>query len=176
MDADVQIWNLFDDNGQKNELYDEVMLDAIGKEFEKFSVKWNEYQKQVGDNDIMATKNCSRIIGNYNENYEDDPRDWSASEGEIEIVWDTDDLEDFGVFRGDTSTYLVDYDMVSSHEDLIEEVIGMIGEEYPDLDFGRDDFIIINEDEFWEQRGGNPGLWDDDDLSVVDEAISDDGV
>ena len=67
MDADVQIWDLFGDNGQKTDLYDEVMLDAVGKDFEKFSVKWNASQKQVGEKDIMATKNCSRIIGNYNE-------------------------------------------------------------------------------------------------------------
>lgn len=67
MDADAQIWDLFGDNGKKTDLYDEVMLDAVGKDFEKFSVKWNANQKQVGEKDIMATKNCSRIIGNYNE-------------------------------------------------------------------------------------------------------------
>ena len=93
----------------------------------------------------------------------DDPRDWSASEGEVEIMWDTDDYEDFGIFRGEGSTYVIDYDRVDTHDQLVNEVCRLIGKEYPDLDFDPDDFIIVNEDEFWEQRGGNPGKWDDDD-------------
>ena len=96
----------------------------------------------------------------YNEHL-DDPRDWSASEGEVEIMWDTDDYEDFGIFRGEGSTYLVDYDRVDTHDDLINEVCRMIGKEYPDLDFEPYDFIIVNENEFWEQRGGDPGKLDE---------------
>ena len=94
----------------------------------------------------------------------DDPRDWSTSEGEVEIMWDTDEYEDFGIFRGEGSTYVIDYDLVDTHDQLVNEVCRLIGKEYPDLDFEPDDFTIVNEDEFWEQRGGNPGKWDDDDL------------
>lgn len=93
----------------------------------------------------------------------DNPNDWSASEGEVEIMWDTDEYEDFGIFKGEGSTYLVDYDRVDTHDDLIVEVCRLIGKEYPDLDFDPSDFVIVNEDEFWEQRGGNPGKWEDDD-------------
>ena len=88
----------------------------------------------------------------------DNPRDWSASEGEVEIMWDTDEYEDFGIFKGDGSTYLIDYDRVDDHDDLVDEVCKMIGKEYPDLDFYPDDFEIVNEDEFWEQRGGNSAM------------------
>ena len=98
MDADVQIWDLLpDDNDKKDdierkkELYNEVMLDAIGKDFEKFSVKWNNYQKQVGEKDIMATKNCSRIIGNYNEAKSVGPRNTRPLT--------TQDREEFEKFR-----------------------------------------------------------------------------
>ena len=94
----------------------------------------------------------------------DNPNDWSASEGEVEIMWDTDDYEDFGIFRGEGSTYVIDYDRVDTHDQLVNEVCRLIGKEYPDLDFEPEDFIIVNEDEFWEQRGGNPGKLDDDDL------------
>ena len=80
----------------------------------------------------------------------DDSDDWSASEGEVEIMWDTDEYEDFGIFKGEGSTYLIDYDRVDTHDDLINEVCRMIGKEYPDLDFGTDDFVVVNEDEFWE--------------------------
>lgn len=92
----------------------------------------------------------------------DNPNDWSASEGEVEIMWDTDEYEDFGIFKGEGSTYLIDYDRVDTHDDLINEVCRLIGKEYPDLDFDPSDFVIVNEDEFWEQRGGDPGKWEDE--------------
>lgn len=98
----------------------------------------------------------------YDESMDDNPRDLSDSEGEVEIMWDTDEYEDFGIFKGDGSTYLIDYDRADTHDRLVDEVCRMIGKEYPDLDFGTDDFVIVNEDEFWEQRGGNPGQGEDD--------------
>lgn len=66
-------------------------------------------------------------------------------------MWSTD-FEDDGIFSGDTSTYLIDYDMVDDHDDLIDEVCRMIRKEYPDLDFYSDDFYITNENEFWNSR------------------------
>lgn len=97
------------------------------------------------------------------EEYEDDPNDWSASEGEVEIVWDTSDyFDEFGIDIGDTETLLIDYDRVDTHDMLLEEVVRLIEEEYPGISVDTDDFVIDNEDEFWEQRGGNPGKLDDD--------------
>ena len=125
------------------------------------------------DCDEDMCPNCQKIEEQYmsrnNSKREtvsesDDPRDWSASEGEVEIMWDTDEYEDFGIFRGEGSTYLIDYDRVDTHDQLVNELCRLIGKEYPDLDFDPSDFVIVNEDEFWEQRGGNPGKWDDDDL------------
>ena len=89
----------------------------------------------------------------YSENI-DNRNDWSASDGEVEIMWDTNEHEDFGILRGDCSTYLIDYDRVDTHDDLIRVVCMMISKEYPDLDFEPDDFVVANEDECWEQRGG----------------------
>ena len=124
-----------------------ALCDLTGKDYDYFYDKW-----------LNGGERYSRFSENL-----DDPRDWSASEGEVEIMWDTDEYEDFGIFKGEGSTYLIDYDRVNTHDDLINEVCRMIGKEYPDLDFGTDDFIIVNEDEFWEQRGGDPGKWEDDD-------------
>ena len=92
----------------------------------------------------------------------DDPRDWSASEGEVEIIWDND-FPRFGIEAGDTEPFVIDYDRVDTHDMLLEEVVRLIEEAYPGIVVGTDDFVIDNEDEFWEQRGGNPGKWDDDD-------------
>lgn len=98
----------------------------------------------------------------YNEHL-DDPRDWSASEGEVEIVWDTSDFYDeFGIDIGDTETLVIDYDRVDTHDMLLEEIVRLLEDEYPEINVSTDDFVIDNEDEFWEQRGGNPGKWDDD--------------
>lgn len=99
------------------------------------------------------------VYDEYDESA-DDPRDWSDSEGEVEIMWDTDEYEDFGIFKGDTSTYVIDYDRVEDQEDLINEVCRMIGKEYPDLDFEVDDFEITNEKEFWDNRRGGKELGD----------------
>ena len=155
---DLDIWKVL----KNPEFIDEVFLDAHGDEFKKFAVKWDDLQKKSDGDEVYKTKICNPIRGNFSEGL-DNPNDWSASEGEVEIMWDTDEYEDFGIFKGEGSTYLIDYDRVDTHDDLINEVCRMIDKEYPDLDFGTDDFIIVNEDEFWEQRGGDPGKWEDDD-------------
>jgi hypothetical protein len=124
---------------------------------ERFKSKW----KKLDDYEDDFGNHVNGVEAQVSE--EDDPRDWSASEGEVEIMWKTD-FEEFGIEPGDTSTYLIDYDMAETHEQLIDEISRMIEEEYQDLDFIPEDFEIANEDEFWEQRGGNPGLFDDTDL------------
>lgn len=135
---------------------------------ERFRSKW----KSLDDKDDYVDDFGDKVNGveaQVSEGPDDNPNDWSASEGEIEIMWDTDDYEDFGIFRGEGSTYVIDYDRVDTHDQLVNEVCRLIGKEYPDLDFDPDDFIMVNEDEFWEQRGGNPGKWDDDDLYLENE-------
>lgn len=142
------------------------------EEFEKFRQRWKSLGKKKDDSEEEEDEDyvdefglrVNGIEAQVSEGYEDDPRDWSASEGEVEIIWDTDEYEDFGIFSGDTSHYVIDYDIVDTHDDLINELCRLIGKEYPDLDFDPSDFVIANEDEFWEQRGGNPGLFDDTDL------------
>ena len=138
------------------------------EEFEKFRKRWKSLGKKKKDDSEEEEDYVDdfglRVNGIEAQVSEsDDPRDWSASEGEVEIMWDTDEYEDFGIFKGEGSTYLIDYDRVDTHDDLINEVCRLIGKEYPDLDFDPSDFVIVNEDEFWEQRGGNPGKWKDDD-------------
>lgn len=132
--------------------------DALYKECGEYPMEYGEDWGFVDEDALM------KRFGYSVDESEDDPRDWSASEGEVEIIWDTDEYEDFGIFSGDTSHYVIDYDRVDTHDDLINEVCRLIGKEYPDLDFDPSDFVIANEDEFWEQRGGNPGLLDDTDL------------
>ena len=89
----------------------------------------------------------------YNEHL-DDPRDWSASEGEVEIMW-TRDFPEVGIESGDTEHFVVDFDVVLPNDYdiesncLKEEVCRLIRKEYPDLDFEDDDFDITNEREFW---------------------------
>lgn len=104
-------------------------------------------------------ENCAPIQGKFNEGM-DNPNDWSASEGQVVIVWDTDEYEDFGIFAGDEDTVVVDYDLVDTYADLINEVYMLLCKKYPDLDFVPSDFVIANEDEFWKQKGGNPGKYE----------------
>lgn len=120
----------------------------------------DKYNKDYCPN--CAVEMGDKIVKLFGEHI-DDARDWSASEGEVEIVWDTSDyFDEFGIDIGDTETLLIDYDRVDTHDMLLEEVVRLIEDEYPGISVGTDDFIIDNEDEFWEQRGGNPGKWDDD--------------
>ena len=136
------------------------------EEFEKFRKRWKSLGKKKDDSeededyvDEFGLR-VNGIEAQVSEGYEDDPRDWSASEGEVEIVWTTNQYEDFGIFEGDTSTYVIDYDRVEDQEDLINEVCRLIGKEYPDLDFEVDDFEITNEKEFWDNRRGGKELAD----------------
>lgn len=130
------------------------------EEFEKFRKRWKSLGKKKDDSEEEEDYvdefglRVNGIEAQVSEGYEDDPRDWSASEGEVEIVWTTNQYEDFGIFEGDTSTYVIDYDRVEDQEDLINEVCRLIGKEYPDLDFEVDDFEITNEKEFWSNRKG----------------------
>ena len=155
--SDESIFDLVKD---KEQLVN-VLKDASGDEFKDFAVKWNGLQTKGEEDEVYKTYHCNPIRGNFSEGL-DNPNDWSASEGEVEIMWDTDEYEDFGIFKGEGSTYLIDYDRVDTHDDLINEVCRMIGKEYPDLDFDPSDFVIVNEDEFWDNRGGNPGKWEDE--------------
>ena len=86
--------------------------------------------------------------------WDDDSKKWSADRGEIEIEWTSDDYNDFGIYSGDFASYVIDYDMVDDHNDLINEVCKLIGKEYPDMDFEPYDFRITNEKEFWDNRSG----------------------
>ena len=139
-----------------------VLKDAQGDEFKEFAVKWNDLQKKGEDEEVYKTDHCNPIRGNFSEGM-DNPNDWSASEGEVEIIWDTTEfLDEFGIDIGDTETLVIDYDRVDTHDMLIEEVIRLLEDEYPGIVVGADDFVIDNEDEFWEQRGGNPGKWQDE--------------
>ena len=141
------------------ELLADVLLTASGDKFKEFAVRWNDLQKKGENEDVYKTKNCSPIRGNFNEGM-DNPNDWSASEGEVVIVWDTDEYEDFGIFAGDEEMVVVDYDLVDTYADLINEVYMLLCKKYPDLDFVPSDFVIANEDEFWKQKGGNPGKYE----------------
>lgn len=131
----------------------EELSKLTGKDYDYFYDKWmssddDEYSGEISKNrSDMDDMEYDESI--YN------PNDWSATEGEVEIMWDTDEYEDFGIFRGEGSAYLIDYGLVDTHDDLINEVCKMIGKEYPDLEFDPSDFVIVNEDEFWEQKGDN---------------------
>ena len=141
--ADTSIHELFKDKAA----YDTTMSNAEGDKFKEFAVKWNGLQKKDDGDEVFKTKHCNPIRGNFSESLD--------NEGEVEIMWDTDAYEDFGIFKGDCSTYLIDYDRVDTHDDLLRVVCMMISKEYPDLDFESDDFTIVNEREFWGQREQN---------------------
>ena len=140
--------------------YAVMYLDGMTGE-KSMDMELHRLHADIRDKIEELIEKCAPIRENFNEGM-DNPNDWSASEGEVVIVWDTDEYEDFGIFKGEGSTYLIDYDRVDTHDDLINEVCRLIGKEYPDLDFDTSDFVIVNEDEFWEQRGGNPGKWQDE--------------
>lgn len=136
------------------------------EEFEKFRKRWKSIGKKKKDDededyvDEFGLR-VNGIEAQVSEGEESD--DWSASEGEVEIIWDTTEfLDEFGMDIGDTETLVIDYDRVDTHDMLIEEVIRLLEDEYPGIVVGADDFVIDNEDEFWEQRGGNPGKWQDE--------------
>jgi hypothetical protein len=150
MNADTTIHELLQDS----DLYETTMKNAEGDGFKEFSVQWNSLQKKEDGDDVYKSKTCNPIRGNFTEGYEDDPRDWSASEGEVEIMW-TRDFPEAGIEAGNTDNFVVDYDLVLPNDYdmesncLKEEVCNLIRKEYPDLDFDETDFDITNEREFW---------------------------
>lgn len=151
-DNDASIWDIVSDE----ELFDAILFDASGAIFKDFAVRWNDLQKKEESDEVYKTKVCKPIIGKFQKVDEsmDDPRDWSASEGEVEIVWNTD-FPDADIEAGDTEHFVVDYDKVLPNDYdmesncLKEEVCNLIRKEYPDLDFDETDFDITNEREFW---------------------------
>ena len=103
---------------------------------------------------------CKHKSANESVSEHDDPRDWSASEGEVEIVWNVDHPE-CGIEVGDTEHFVVEYDDVVDNEYDIEnnglrdEVCRLIREEYPEIDLDEYDFDITNEREFWGDVSGS---------------------
>ena len=98
-----------------------------------------------------------RSANESNVNF-DNPNDWSASEGEIEIMW-TRDFPEAGIEAGNTDNFVVDYDNVAPDNEydienngLRDEICRLISDEYPGLDFEPYDFDITNEREFWGDR------------------------
>ena len=150
---DGDVFDLF--NGKNPEFKKRVMKTTDGEDFKKFAVEWNALQKQESP-DIIKTKQCDMIRMDLKESGGlDDPRDWSASEGEVEIVW-TRDFPEFGIEAGNTDNFVVDYYNVAPDNEydiesngLRDEICRLISEEYPGLDFEPYDFDITNEREFW---------------------------
>lgn len=165
--SDVSIFDALKDK----ELFASTMKTAEGDEFKQFAVQWNDLQKKGDEDEVFKTDHCNPIRGNFSEkgtdksvSESDDPRDWSASEGEVEIEWVTDRYAKQGIESGDTETVLIDYDLVDDNDDLDWEVERMVEKAHPDLDFDTDEYEILNRVEFWMQRkGGNPGKREDDD-------------
>ena len=155
--SDESIFDLVKDKEQLVK----VLRDAKGDEFKKFAVKWNGLQTKGEDEEVYKTDHCNPIRGNFTSGI-DNPNDWSASEGEVEIEWVTDRYAKQGIESGDTETVLIDYDLVDDNDDLDWEVERMVEKAHPDLDFDTDEYEILNREEFWMQRkGGNPGKWED---------------
>lgn len=132
--------------------------DALYKECGEYPMEYDEDWGFVDEDALM------KRFGYSVDESGDDPRDWSASEGEIEIEWVTDRYAKKGIESGDTETVLIDYDLVDDNDDLDWEVERMVEKAHPDLDFDTDEYEILNREEFWMQRkGGNPGKQEDDD-------------
>ena len=138
--------------------YADMYLDGMTGE-KSMNMELHRLHADIRDKIEELIEKCAPTRENFNEGM-DNPNDWSASEGEVVIVWDTDEYEDFGIFAGDEDTVVVDYDLVDTYADLINEVYMTLVKKYPDLDFVPSDFVIANEDEFWKQKGGNPGKYE----------------
>lgn len=158
MNADASIHELLQDK----DLYETTMKTAEGEGFKEFSVQWNSLQKKEDGDDVYKSKTCNPIRGDFAAESAglDDPRDWSASEGEVEIMW-TVDYPEFGIESGNTESFVVEYDDVAPDNEydienngLRDEICRLIGKEYPDLDFEPYDFDILNEREFWGDEAG----------------------
>lgn len=164
-DNDVSIWDIVSDE----KLFDDILFDASGAIFKDFAVRWNDLQKKGDEDEVFKTDHCNPIRGNFSEkgkedfgdrvngiearvSESDDPRDWSSSEGEVEIEWVTDRYAKQGIESGDTETVLIDYDLVDDNDDLDWEVERMVEKAHPDLDFDTDEYEILNREEFWMQR------------------------
>ena len=161
--SDVSIFDALKDK----ELFASTMKTAKGDEFKQFAVQWNDLQKKGDEDEVFKTDHCNPIRGNFSEkrtdksvSESDDPRDWSASEGEVEIEWVTDRYAKQGIESGDTETVLIDYDLVDDNDDLDWEVERMVEKAHPDLDFDTDEYEILNREEFWMQRKGGKELAD----------------
>ena len=108
----------------------------------------------VDEVELIKRFGCSMSESESNGRTLDDSNDWSASEGEVEIVWTTD-FPEYQIEVGDTDHFVVDFDVVLPNDYdiesncLKEEVCRLIRKEYPGIDVAEYDFDITNEREFW---------------------------
>lgn len=148
-DNDISIWDIVEDK----KLFDAIMFDASGAIFKDFAVKWNGLQKKEDGDDVFKTKKCEMIrMDLNNESLDDDNRDWSASEGEVEIQWMIDDTE-LGIESGSTETVVIDLDLVDCFEELVYQVTNALEREYG-MPFDYDDeWILVDEVELIKRFG-----------------------
>ncbi len=137
-----------DDSLVRERVFQELSK-LTGKDYDYFYDKW------LAADDEEYSDGTSKMDGDIFDEDMDDPREWSASEGEIEIMW-TVDYPEFGIESGNTESFVVDYDNVGPDNEydienngLRDEVCRLISDEYPGLDFEPYDFDITNEREFW---------------------------
>ena len=111
-----------------NKEYDERDIDKVRREMEKEEIEM------------------------YRENYEDDPRDWSSNEDEVEIQWMIDDKE-LGIYSGEKETVVIDLDLVDCFEELVYQVTNALEKEYG-MPFDYDDeWILVDEVELIKRFG-----------------------
>ena len=102
--------------------------------------------------DRIYKQNKDNYTG-YGESHGDDPRDWSASEDEVEIQWMIDDKE-LGIVSGSTESFVIDLDLVDCFEELVYQVTKAMEGEYNGMTFGYDDEWIFTDEDKWLKRFG----------------------
>ena len=83
---------------------------------------------------------------------ENDNRDWSSNEDEVEIKWVIDD-PDFGIESGSTEAVVIDLDLVDCFEELVYQVTMALEREYG-RSFDYDDEWIFTDEDKWLKRFG----------------------
>lgn len=122
--------------------YDELVDYMVEKIAERHGLTFEHGTDWVFVNENYWKQEFSKV----DESLDDDNRDWSANEEEVEIQWMIDD-EDFGIVSSSIESIMIDLELVDSFEELVYQVTKEIEKKYDGMSFDYDDeWLFVDED------------------------------
>ena len=131
--------------------YDELVDCIVEKIAERHGLTFDHGPDWI----FVNEKFWKHELSGVDESLDDERRDWSANEDEVEVQWMIDDKE-LGIESGSTETVVIDLDLVDCFEELVYQVELALEKAHGGMRFDYyDEWILVDADNLLKRFGYN---------------------